>query len=541
MDQLIAKIKVPVTSPQFQWLKAMTINANGITILPQHREDELNELLISCIFILMMDYKVSVTAMTPEIFTQCLSIIPILVKYYCIYYLQSKGVTLTPDKSTALDSKIMGCNLTQYITQVFTVRVNGNRDPFGLTTSIRSIAFDDKSCEPDFIKQLTAEYMTNTMSTEQVHTQLYNDIEELKPGMNVCNMELIECLHKSEKSQVWKAKKGTYFVALKMSHIEIPDKMLKSKSTDSVDKIVEYIMSKDEEFLGWKKLAAFSGKSSSFKIDYYYPLSMCVKIMDLFESDMKTKPPSDKRTFLPMMGMLLMELHCSGMIYNNMCMEHIVRGKSKATGKQAYFLIDYRNINTVKSQYLRENLPKHGYNSLSVCSGSPIYTHYDDIESLFFLYNDIITKSVTEYTNPEDEVMKKTHLNVYSGIITKAITELRQIRAADIYANSYEAPPNMEEYMKSVYTGTSSKRGIGHIINEVITAVNEIPEIAVSLNPSQLALLQHIRNLLANDQRYVQLGQKINELSIMIVNFMTLGTTYDDQYQQLINAFVTGR
>lgn len=540
MDQIIAKIRVPITSPHFQWIKTQTITANGITILPQHREDDLNELLISCIFILMMDYKINITSISQEVFNQCLGIINILVKYYCIYYLQSKGITLTQEKSAALDAKIIGFNLQQYMGQVFSVRVNGNKEPFALTTSIKAIAFDDKTCEPDFIKQITAEFSTNVLSSEQIHMQLYDDVDELKPGMNVCNMELIECIHKSKKSQVWKAKKDSYFVALKLSHVQIPEDMLKNKSPNIIEKIVEYIKSKDEEFIGWQKLMAFTGKTSSFKIDYYYPLSLSVKIMNLFDKNIKESPPKDKKIFLPIVGLLFMELHCSGMIYNNLCMEHIVGGKTK-TGEQKYFLIDYKNINNVKSQYIKENLPNHGYNSLSVCCGSPVYTHYDDIESLLFLYNDLITNSHIEYLTLEDEISKKTNLNVYSGIIVKAINDLRNIRSNDKFANSYDSPTNFEEYMKELYRGTSTKKGIGHIINEIITTVNDIPEIAVSLNPSQLALLQHIRSLLVNDSRYVTLGTKINELSIMIVNFMTLGTLYDDQNQQLINAFINNK
>lgn len=536
MDEILSKIKISIDSPTFTWMKSLTINTPNFISLPEQRENELNAILAACCIILVKDYKMQITEFTQQVYENCKAVISLYIRYCCELYLYKNNVTLNVEKLNILYNKIVALNFPVYIEGVLNVRSKGVTDPIHISNDIKNLIFDDITVQPEFVKTLVSEFFINNNISNLYQTEV-----ELNPGMNVCNCELVEKIYQSSKKDgtiVWKAKRGQYFVALKMEKIKIPERILKQKTNNMKDNIVDYIKENDEEFINWVKIKAFSYKSQQFTIDYYQPLNMSVKIMTLFDSSIKDVQINDKQNFVFTIGMMFFELHKLGLVYNNLCMEHIMIGKDE-NNTVKYFLVDYKNITSNKSQINYERISQNCYNSLSIFLNNPsIYSFYDDIESMFYLFDDVLVNNKKEYEDLHDQINKKQNLTVFSAIIAEQIINLRNLRNNDIYVNSFDNPPDMSEYITQKYTNSQNQIiCISQMINNIITTIKDVAyDTILKLNTVDLALFNQIKNLLTLDATFN--GINIPNLALLIVNYFRLGVKPDDYNMELINRFV---
>lgn len=524
-----SKIHFTTEQTLINWLKSITLTSSKYTLLPQQRENELNAILTACCIILKTDYNCNFNTITPEIFDKMITMMPVFIWYCCRYYMSKNNIGVNSIILSNMFQHIGTLNMYTYLDTICNVRSQNVTTPMDIANDINYVCFG-ANVTPVFIKSIVDRFATPQVSEEELFNKYFESVTELKPGMDVCGCDLIEELHKSEHTFVWKAKYKSHFVALKMHVVELPKNLQKSRTPKVIDAIKEHLRDTDEDYIGWLKLKAFSGKSEMMAIDYYEPMNLCVKRMTLFDGSIVTKPIGDKKDFIIKMGILFFNLHKLGYIYNNMSLNHIMQ--KDVNGKTEYYLIDYRNVNTFKSENVISRRPKHEFNSLAVIYNTSIYTFYDDLESLFYVFDYVLTKLNKVYNDINDEVSQKQNLSTFSAIISTAILSLRDIRNNDIYVNSISTPEILDTYITEKYTH------IYEILNVILKSFNEIGEDPISLNVSQLAIYKKFREIIANDPRFSSMGNYINTLALMVTNYITLGTKYDETSMQNIMAIL---
>lgn len=519
--------KVNFTSDQtlFNWFKSITITLPKYTLLPQQRDIELNAILTACCIILKTDYNGNFNTITPEVFDKMITMMPVFIWYCCRYYMAKNNIGVNTKILSDLFQYIGTLNMNTYLDSICNLRSQNNTAAMDLAIDINYVCFDVGSTAP-FIKSIVDRFVTPQVNKEELFDKYFESVTELKAGMDVCGCDLIEEIHKSEHTFVWKAKYKGHFVALKMHVVELPKNLQKSRTPKVIDAIKDYLREQDEDYIGWLKLKAFTGKSEMMAIDYYEPMNLCVKRMTLFDGSIASKPITDKKDFIIKMGVLFYNLHSLGYVYNNISLNHIMQ--KDVNGKTEYYLIDYRNVDTNKSENIITKRPKHEFNSLAVIYNTAIYTFYDDLESLFYVFDYVLTKLNKIYNDVNDEVSQKQNLSTFSAIISTAILTLRDIRNNDFYINSISVPDSFDNYIREKYSA------IYEILNVILKSFNEIGEDPISLNVSQLAIYKKFREIIANDARFSNMGNYINTLALMITNYITLGTKYDDPNIMLI-------
>lgn len=530
IGQFESKINFTKDQTIFNWIKSLTITTPKYTLMPQQRENELNAILVACCIILKTDYNENFTSLTPDVFTKCVNIIQTFIWYCCRYYMAISGIPVNNDLLSKIFQHIGTLNLNVYLDQVCYARSQNIQQPMDIANDINYTCFGNTNVTPLFIKSIVDKFVVSQpidqRTEEEIFNSYYQTITELKPGMDVCGCDLIEELHKSEHTFVWKAKYKSHFVALKMHVVELPKNLQKSRTPKVIESIKDHLRDTDEDYLGWLKLKAFTGKSEMMAIDYYEPMNLCVKRMTLFDGSIATKPISDKKQFIIKMGVLFYQLHKLGYVYNNISLNHIMQ--KDVNGTVEYYLIDYRNVDVNKSQNLVDRRPKHEFNSLAVIYGTSIYTFYDDIESLLYVIDYVLTKLSKIYNDIHDEISQKQNLSTFSAITSTAILSLRELRNNDIYVNSIQVPENYENYITEKYTS------IYTILDVILKSFNDIGDDSISLNVAQLALYKKFREIIAADARFSNAGKYINTLALMTTNYITMGTKYDDTNMQNI-------
>lgn len=530
MDQIESKIKVIRSAEPFKWVKSLVIKIGSYTLTPEQREDEINAIIMLSCFSLMQEQNRNPQALDPyEILKYGSQYITTIFSYYCQYYLMKNSVVITPEILQKITEKLTSENLPGKFEAILMKRLNNDMTPSEISSSISAFSFETDA-EPTYVKNLVSDLIIKKHNVEE--------FSDLQPGMSVAGTTLVSLVIRKTNSEVWKASYNGRPVAVKLQSLGINDGELKKLVKNSnFERIVSYIKETDQEYLNYIKLKEFLYKVRYFKVDFYNPLSKKVKIMSWLDGPIDKVVIENKKEFLKDMVQLLYELHKTGFVFNNINPHHIMVDNSSDIPNK-YRLVDYKNL--VLNKGIDTQHEDH-YRSLSLITGAGIVTPYDDIESLLYIFNDLISGKLV-YTNTQDEVLKKTQLSSLSALVSEAIMALRLLKQQDPYASGLDNPPKIESYVDEIYkTGINGKASIISIILNLIGKFNEVADIAISLSGIDLARLKNIRNQLGTDPRFsdvVSNPSKFNDLSIKILNFMTKACQYGDEDQNLIIKFL---
>lgn len=517
------KMTIDTNSPAFKWVKSLTFSKGNYILNPAQRNDEFNALVyLTCLY-LKQTNNIDAEKLDPfELLKYTAQGLSNIVYMYVKLTFHKLNINFEGIIVESVNAKILGYNFSSlFEAYILKLMSNSNSTPFILDETVDILSFG-KEGESSFIKEFIKEFIPHDYGTE--------NIKELTSGMNVCSYILDTLIMKKEKSEIWKAVSGRRVVCLKLEYIEIEDKELK-KLTKSAnfEKIVKFLKETDQEYICYNDLKDFPYKVDYFGIDYYSPLNYKVKIFSWYDGPVNKIIIEDKKRFLTSMTEILFELHKRRIMFNNISPNHIMIKKTDGNKilpgtLSNYRLIDYKHVCKYKEL---DNNTTGNYKSLSLISSNSIVTPYDDIESLFYTFNELISGKVI-YSDLNDEIIKKSQLNSFPSIISEAITNLRLLKQQDIYINGLNDPEPYEQYIDIIYkNGINGTKSIMNIIIELMNKFNEVRDIEISLSAPDYALLKKIRNDLVSNPHFKDFSNsptKLDEIALEILNFMINGS-----------------
>lgn len=543
LENLLAKVRVVREgNGNFGYVSRLIFYVDGSQFGPDKRNDYIN-----CIIYLGVADAASrgidigrlASSDVNQILTIASEYFPEIFYTYCQIFLIKKGVSITPDIEDGLKRKIASDNLPHK----FTLWVKSLKDEKSkglLNNTIAKYSFSE-NVEDNIIERFSQEFIPINFNVNVV---------DLTPGLTICNCSLTRLISKKENSQVWEAVRAGRKVCVKFQKLDLEEKKIDKLIVGrSYEKIIDYIRESDTEFLTYQKLHSYPYKVEYFDVDYYHPLRSKIKIMSWLNGPIDTVVIEDKKNFIFGLYQIIFELHKLGIMYNSINMSHIMIKPNEGIQnnpniRTIYRLIDFNHVTEFKGE--NKHVTSH-YISLPMMTGNVLSTPYDDIESLLFLINDVISSKVI-YTDQSDENNKKSNLSGVSSIIAEAIQSLRVLRQNDEYANSLNKPTNYTEYIEGVYNrgitinnGANTLPGIQMIFRKLHDSYNEVSEIEISLTKPDYHLLNLIKKNIAGSSSnlFIQLMQnqvQTNQVCLAILNYQIYGYEPHD-FKQYIKEY----
>lgn len=506
-----------INNPEtFQWVRNQEIDFGEFGILmPDQREDEINAIIYFASLIYQSpDGKNAGEVNFIEVINFSCNNINNTVYCYCLYYLLKNGITVTNTIRESLFSKIQNQNLNEMFKSVLIERLRGENSDFELKSSIShfSLLTDEN---PIFIKKLCREYFT------------VNEEIEIKSGMIICDVTLLELISQKENSQVWKGlSKGKKEVAIKFENYEIKDKNMikKIKNGNTVD-INKFLRENDEDYLNYIKLKDYQNKVEYYNIQFFAALSMKVKIMSWLGDSIDKVPVNSKNHFLNSVKDNLYIINKLGYVYNNIDPSHIIYNEKE----NKYYFINFKYLRRINGN--NTNLDGN-YRALTLLENSGKVRIYDDIESLLYVFNDLFIK--IEYSSIEDEIQSKKQLSKYISNISQCINYLRELSSNDQNFDSMGDLGEINNYVDSIYSH----------VNQIVESltINEIPQPDFLLNKIDKVRLDNIMEQVLQDSRFQYLHNdepSLIDFSLKVLNFMIKGTIYEAEIKHRIVEFLT--
>lgn len=519
MEQIKSSFTIDIkNSPQYNWVKSITFSYQNGSITPEKRCEEYNVLLTLSLIEMMINKNDNYNSLPNILGVEYLYKI---ILSYCNYYFMSKNQTIHQEQYQQL--KILIDPLVkEYITYLNKLIEKKDSDPeippYSLFNSVRVFSIPDfENREEKIIKEICEKLLNVEV------------IEKLEPGMIVCGYSLIECVSKKDGSEVWKAGKNGRLNALKIQNTGFEDKFIKKNKHE---KIIEEIKSTDAEYVNYTSLLpSFIYKLSYFAIDYFRPLNMKVKIMTWCDGPINKLHIDNKGEAIKNIILMLQTLHREKLCLSNLKPEHILYDEKD----KKYVFISYSYI-IPHLGTLIYNL--NNYSSLFLLSGNLKVTYYDDLESLFYIYDELISGK-KKYENIQLEASYKFDLSIFNITTKDIIQYIRQLKESDQYLTTEITPDEFKNYIDVYYSY------IYKSFEYLLSQKTELSITDTDLSDIDKARLKRITSYLVNDPIYIQYIKNnpafVNELAIKILNFMITGCEYDIESQQLINNFLLSK
>lgn len=514
MEELKSSFTIDITnSAQYAWVKTQSYGYSIGILSPEKRSDEYNVLLTLALIQMLKTNRSEYNLLPNLLGTDYLYNI---ILSYCHYYFLSKDEEIDQDRLQQL--KILIDPLVKDYGKYLIKLVKDEVTEYPLFKSVKVFSMGSTE-EETIIKDICEKILSVEVITK------------LEPEMNVCGFSLVECVSKKDNSEVWKASKNGRFNALKIQDSQLEDKFIK-KNKNHHEKIIEQIKLTDPEYINYTTLLPmFNNKISYFTIDYFRPLNKKVKIMTWCDGPITKLSIDNKGEAIKNILSILQSLHNEKLCLSNLKPEHIMFDVKE----NKYILISY--------SYITKHLgilvhPVNNYSSLFLLSGNTNVTFYDDLESLFYIYDELIS-GVKKYDSLELQVTYKYDLSIYNGVTKDIILYIRQLKEADKYLTSEISSNEFKEYVNNYYNYIISS--FTYFLSQKI----ELSIINVDLSEIDKARLRKISQYLSSDPIYIPYIQSnpafVNELAIKILNFMTTGCKYDIQSQTLIENFLLSK
>lgn len=350
-----------------------------------------------------------------------------------------------------------------------------------------------------------------------------------------------------ENTQVWKASVKDHDVSIKFTPIEqffevegmkLAAGQLKKNKHKVDEKKVKNILEKVDldylnrcksHFAGFKNQAEFRmmGYSiitkSSFLLSEYYEEGNMIDSFDKYIS---------KASVIEDLFMMMLSFHKSGHSFNNLNPKHIML-KYNEDNDEEFHLIDFSRMSDFAEEVINTQEP--GFASLNSLNNGNMYP-YDDLESLMYVIEYLITREYPSYENKEVEIEEKKELTHYSEGVRIIIKQIRSMRAGDDFvAQGIDYGENLNEAVEEIYETIYEKLlELGASLDNVVN----IPD--AELSKSELELVNKI--LLDMSSSSVFSGmigtEEFTTYALKIKNVVKYDFTYPTKEQRLINMFL---
>lgn len=543
IDQILFELRVE-KDQYFEWIRNQTYPVEDKILTSEKRDDQLNAMLYLTLKHLTRTMGSNAFQLNPADFIQqAANYMNEIFKMYCKVVLLKNDVVIDAVLEENLNTKIINTKIPSVFERWLKSRFSDDVKPNNLYPAINLYSFG-MDVEDTFIYNYVKSFIP-------VSVEL-NISTELTAGMVLCGCTLVKRVSKKEFSEVWEAVRNHRKLAVKLVSLKMEEKAIEKLTNGrSFTKIVEYIKSQDVEYLTFQKLHSFPYKVDYFDIDYYHPTRSKVKIMSWFDGPIDKMVIEDKRNFIYGIYEIMYSFHQSGLMYNSINPSHIMvkplerNVTSSPNVKTIYRLVDLAHVCNFKEQ--NKNMLSH-YLSLPILSGSEFSTPYDDLESVLYLINDLISSKIV-YSDRQDEINKKTELSAFCSGVRDAINSLRILRQNDEYVNSLNTPTDYNTYINRIYIngitingGSTHISGIQTIFGTLFNSYREVSEIEISLTKPDYELLTLIkRNIVQfNDPMFNNLMTKpiqLNEVCLAILNYQIHGYTPSTEFQPYVTSY----
>ena len=519
---LIDNLRINLINQNYQAITSVAIQDGDFILSQNQRNYFLNGVLYHTLNNMIAN-GTDPSGINPfSILEESLAYFPIIVSTIIKKFITDQKVIVTDQMFETITQRVSDTAI--YYQNWVIDRARNNLHDFYFETEVNHYFYGSET-KTDIIHSIAREFIPVFVSDR------VEKLTELKTGMSVENFLLEKQLYKSDNSEVWSVKRGSNTYAMKFEPNNLDPKfMTKFLKKGEFGPIKEELNNTDLENQKYKLLSGFKHKPR-MKIGYFEPLNMKVKMMNLLEGPITKIPVDNKLDFLNEMKQILRDLHSSKYVFTTLSPDNIMVFPST----KKYCLIDLKNVT-----YFKGKNPdfKNDYKSLSLITSSTIpVTTYDDIESLLYIFDELIS-SKKEYLNTDDEITKKSNLSVYTGIVAKAIEILRELKQGDRIVNTFDINYNHEDYINEFYTN------IDMIFNQIANSYLPFEPIITSLIAPDSALLTLIKNKILNSSNHTfinivrnQPSQFIDQICMAILNYQVYGAT-SSEFREYINAYL---
>lgn len=350
-----------------------------------------------------------------------------------------------------------------------------------------------------------------------------------------------------DNTQVWKAGVKDHNVSIKFTPIEQffevegmklaagqlkknKYKVNERKVKDILENVdLDYINRCKSHFSGFKNQAEFRmmGYSiitkSSFLISEYYEEGNMIDAFDKYIS---------KASVIEELFLLMLSFHKSGFSFNNLNPKHIMLKYDKENDEE-FHLIDFSRMSDFAEEVINTQEP--GFASLNALNNGLIYP-YDDLESLMYVVEYLITREYPSYESREAEIEEKKELTHYSEGIRTIIKQIRSMRAEDNFVvKSIDYGENLEDIIDEIYgTFYEDLLELGSSLDNFVN----IPD--AELSTSELELVNRILLDMSSSSIFSGMigTEEFTTYALKIKNVVKFDFTYPTKEQQLIDNFL---
>lgn len=448
----------------------------------------------------------------------------------------------------SIRNELIELNPNKQIELYFYKSLTDNKVRFPFTDLFDKYVFGTNKNELNFDKMII---------DKMIHETNEIDVQKMKPKMTIANKyQLVELISgkdgpiETDNSQVWRAsfRRGSTIIPvavkfISMDYFDSPEmqKALGINKKDEFDptkfndkKVNEILRRENRDYQNRIFLSDYKYMSTYKEVGFSMLSSSCYLIQDYYsEGNLQqclTKLISRIETINELF-LMMMDFNKRGYTFNNLNPFHVVMKYEKNV--EVFGLIDFTRVLPIAES--TDNFQKHGFASLNNMEGGALYP-YDDIESLLYLCDFIISGQIHKFENPDEEYENKTSLELYSKGIAKLIRKIREMRQNDNYVSQGKPYKTTEvgEIVENIYDE------FFQYVEEWESKLKDIKTIpdAVNTDASE-EVLKLILTDMAGYEPFEDLNNtRMNELAIKILNTILYDSKYPIHEQEAIDQFI---
>lgn len=417
---------------------------------------------------------------------------------------------------------------------------------------------DDEYFQSDENEIKFEKMILSKMATYDENIQIENSDRALLPKMLVGGKYVLEELISGVEgqnieignSQVWKASNAFKKCAIKFISIDyfmdedMENAMGKTKNgynpkKYSEKKILDLVKANHQDYVNRSKIPQYPYASNYKEVGYDSRARACYLVMEFYEEgnlfECRDKLIQKTEAILNILNVLY-ELHNLGYSFDNLNPAHIMlRYNSK--NEEEFHLVDFARMTTFGET--SEMSPSvHGFASHNSLLGGVQYPH-DDIESLLYVADYLLSGNIQEFSSTEDEIEQKESLECYSDGIRELIMKLRDQRQNDV--NDLEDvefdSTNSGEFVSAVYEQFVDD------LAEFLSNFKEVRKIAgADLHKSEERVVDAIMNDMVTYAAFQDMDiDTLQTMALKIKNCVLYGCKYPLQEQMIIDEFLSDK
>lgn len=355
----------------------------------------------------------------------------------------------------------------------------------------------------------------------------------LEVGSVIQSRYVLENCISDSKSKIWKItdnKNPKNNLIAKFTPLKefFDEKELSKLMKKGQDEILKELKERNLDYKNYMLIPGmkdFLSKTRFLYVDLTYDEGYSVFVQDNLGVSLDKIEIRDSKFLCKMISNLFHSLIETNYCFNNFNPEHICIDSDKV------FIIDLKRLSYVNSR--PKTISTSGYSSLSLCNGlAP--TPYDDMESIFYVFEFIVFKNFHHYSSQEEEKNNKLNLVNINPLIAEILTRIREQKQnhSSIF-NNYKG--EHRSFLHEVF-----HYEFGFLLaNYNETENNLTPDL--KLSKGETILFNSLKQELDIPGKRERLNlNPINENQFIfyVIQHIKYGCLYDDETQSKINIFL---